>query len=325
MAAVPHDALSTADPAAGPLAIVLNASSGNAELDERTQALESVLTPAGRGFRLFVVRDPSTLSSTIDAAIAFAAAEHGCVVAAGGDGTQASVAAAVLPTGLRFGVLPQGTFNYFARAHGIPTDLEEAVRTLLDAHVEPLRLGEINGRVFLVNASIGLYPQLIEDREAFKQRFGRNRLVALVSACASVLREHRQSELVVELEEERRTLRSTTLLVGANALQLERLGFDESAAVAAGALAALIVKPVGTLAMLGLLARGALGRLEDALAVESFAFTRLTVQPWGAVRRGRVKVALDGEVTHLAPPLVFRRTTQALQLLVPRAAPDAHG
>jgi diacylglycerol kinase family enzyme len=106
-------------------------------------------------------------------------------------------------------------------------------------------------------------------------------------------------------------------------LQLERLGFDESAAVAAGALAALIVKPVGTLAMVGLMARGALGRLEDALAIESFAFTRLTVQPWGVARRGRVKVALDGEVTSLAPPLVFRRTTQALQLLVPRAAPDA--
>ncbi len=87
--------------------------------------------------------------------------------------------------------------------------------------------------VFLVNASIGLYPQLIEDREAFKQRFGRNRVVALVSGLASVLLEHRQSEIVVELEEERRTLRSTTLFVGANELQLERLGFDESAAVAA--------------------------------------------------------------------------------------------
>ena len=75
--------------------------------------------------------------------------------------------------------------------------------------------------------------------------------------------------------------------------------------------------------MLGLLARGALGRLDEAFAVDSFAFNRLTVEPWGGARRGRVKLALDGEVFHLAPPLVFRRTTQPLQLLVPRAAPQA--
>ena len=340
-AAVPHDthtagrsaapsthsptAQSTApsgpDSASGPLAIVLNAGSGHADLDERTQALDAILAPAGRAYRLFLARDPTQLATTIDAAVAFATRERGSVIAAGGDGTQARVATAVLPTGLPFGVLPQGTFNYFARARGIPTELEDGVRALLDARVAPLPLGEVNGQVFLVNASIGLYPQLIEDREAFKQRFGRNRAVALASAVASVLGEHRQGEMIVELKEERRTLRSTTLFVGANALQLERLGFDESAAVAGGALAAVIVKPVGTWAMLGLLARGALGRLDEALAVDSFAFTNLTVQPWSAARRGRVKLALDGEVTWLAPPLVFRRTTQALQLLVPRDVP----
>ena len=326
MAAVPHEAHDTgAVPSQGPLAIVLNAGSGDSALDERTQTLESVIAERGRSFRLFLVRDAAQLDAMIEQAIEFARSEQGCVVAAGGDGTQSRVAGAVLPTGLPFGVLPQGTFNYFGRSRGIPTELDEAVRALLDARIEPLHPGEVNGRVFLVNASIGLYPQLIEDREAFKKRFGRNRLVALASAFASVLSEHRQSRMVVDLKEERRTLRSTTLFVGANAMQLERLGFDESAAVADGALAAVIVKPVGTLAMLGLLARGALGRLDEAFAVDSFAFNRLTVEPWGGARRGRVKLALDGEVFHLAPPLVFRRTTQALQLLVPRAAPDARG
>ena len=327
MAAVPHESQvtgqSATEPAIGPLAIVLNAGSGHADLDERTQALEAILAAAGRTYRLFLARDPSQLAATIDAALAFATAEGGSVVAAGGDGTQARVAAAVLPAGLPFGVLPQGTFNYFARARGIPTDLEDGVRALLDARIAPLPLGEVNGQVFLVNASIGLYPQLIEDREAFKQRFGRNRVVALASGLASVLLEHRQNEIVVELKEERRTLRSTTLFVGANELQLERLGFDESAAVAGGALAAVIVKPVGTLAMLGLLARGALGRLDEALAVDSFAFNQLTVQPRSVGRRGRVRLALDGEVTYLAPPLVFRRTRQPLRLLVPHDGPGA--
>ena len=122
MAAVPHESQvteqSATEPAAGPLAIVLNAGSGHADLDERTQALEAILAAAGRTYRLFLARDPSQLATTIDAAVAFAKAEGGSVVAAGGDGTQARVAAAVLPAGLPFGVLPQGTFNYFARAPG---------------------------------------------------------------------------------------------------------------------------------------------------------------------------------------------------------------
>ena len=79
------------------------------------------------------------------------------------------------------GVVPQGTFNYFARTHGIPADQTEAVGLLLRAAPTPVQVARINDRVFLVNASLGLYPDLLEDREAFKARFGRSRGVAFVA------------------------------------------------------------------------------------------------------------------------------------------------
>lgn len=301
----------------GPLAVVMNAGSGHDEARERVDTITSVLAAAGRRHRLLPVTAGERLPAAIDEAIAFARAEGGAVVAAGGDGTLNTVAAAVLPTGLPFGALPQGTFNYFARDQGIPTDLAEGVRALLSSRPRPVPVGEVNGRLFLVNASIGLYPQLIEDREAFKQRFGRNRLVALASAAVTLLRESGRRELAVELAEARRTLHASTLFVGANALQLERLGLQESAAVEAGALAAVIVRPGGRLAMLGLMLRGALGMLEGSMAVDSFAFTRLTVQP-APGRRGRpVPVAIDGEVVRLSPPLAFARAARPLNLLLP--------
>ena len=77
------------------------------------------------------------------------------------------------------------------------------------------------------------------------------------------------------------------------------------------------MRPVGSLAMVWLLLRGALGRLGDADNVINFAFDRLTVRPYG---RRRLKVAMDGEVTWLDIPLVFQVAPHPLQLLVPACA-----
>ena len=287
-------------------------------------AVNAVLGQTAHPLQILPVAEPGRLPAIVAQAVSLAQAQRGAVIAAGGDGTINTVAQQVLPAGLPLGVLPQGTFNYVARAHGIPIGLQDALRALLNAQVQDVGVGQINDRIFLVNASIGLYPQLIEDREAFTRRFGRHRLAALWAALNSVLREHRQSELVVELQETRRVVRTTTLLVGNNALQLRRLGLDEADAVDEGQLAAVIVRSVGTLAILGLLLRGAAGKLEDAMAVDSFPFTRLTVQPWRRLHRfgaaREVKVAIDGEVERLRPPLRFARASRSLRLLVPDAA-----
>ncbi len=69
------------------------------------------------------------------------------------------------------GVLPQGTFNYFVRTHGIPTNAADAAQALLYSVPAPVQVGLINDRVFLVNASLGLYPELLQDREVYKALF----------------------------------------------------------------------------------------------------------------------------------------------------------
>lgn len=327
MAAVPQIQTEQGAATALPLVVVLNAGSGATEARERLARVRAALAQAGRPHDLMAVEDPAHLRETADEAVRRARALGGAVVAAGGDGTLNAVAQAVLPSGLPFGVLPQGTFNYFGRSHGLSTDIEQALQGLLRAQPREVPVGRINDRLFLVNASVGLYPQLLEDREAFKARFGRRRWVALGAALLSVLGEHRQCEIDVELAEARRALRTTTLFVGVNPMQLERLGITQAAAARDGRLVCVLVKPVGTRAMLGLLLRGALGQLGEAMAVDSFAFDRLTVVPWRGWPRRRsaraVKVAIDGEVTRLTPPLVFARAEQPLRLLVPSEAAAA--
>lgn len=88
--------------------------------------------------------------------------------AAGGAGVINRVACLAVAHGCAFGVLPQGTFNYFARTHGIPEAPDEAVHVRLTARLHPVQVGIVNERVFLVNSSIGLYPALLEERELDK-------------------------------------------------------------------------------------------------------------------------------------------------------------
>ncbi len=59
------------------------------------------------------------------------------------------------------GVIPYGTFYYSARTHGIPTDPAAAMQHLLDADPTPMQVAAINDQFFLVNASLGVYPELL--------------------------------------------------------------------------------------------------------------------------------------------------------------------
>src|SRR4051812_44354533 len=87
------------------------------------------------------------------------------VVAAGGDGTVNAVAAALIGRRTAMGVLPLGTLNHFAKDLGLPLDLPAAAAVIARGRVSQVDVGAVNGRCFINNSSIGLYPTLVEDRE----------------------------------------------------------------------------------------------------------------------------------------------------------------
>src|SRR5690606_8648499 len=101
-------------------------------------------------------------------------------------------------------------------------DIHGSLEDLLQGEPTPVQVGLVNGRVFLVNASVGLYPDLLEDREVFKQRYGRSRLVAMWSALVTAFGDHRYLDLEMDKEGERAHFRATALFIGNNRLQLEQ-------------------------------------------------------------------------------------------------------
>jgi diacylglycerol kinase family enzyme len=174
------------DPAAA-LLFVINASSGAHDIRAKCAMIESALSAHGRRGELRVC-SPTELQQVATDAAAVAVSRGSAVVAVGGDGSLSTVAQAAHTAGCPMGVIPYGTFNYFARTHGIPTDPAAAAQMLLKAQPSPVQVAAINHRLFLVNASLGLYPELLQDREAYKARFGRSRWVAFVAAFVTLLR-----------------------------------------------------------------------------------------------------------------------------------------
>ena len=305
------------DPSA-PLLFVINASAGAHDVDAKTAVIESALAARGRQGELRVCR-PEALQWEATEAAMRAAALGTAVIAVGGDGSLNTVAQAAHAAGCAMGVIPYGTFNYFARTHGIPTDPVAAARLLADATPSPVQVAAINDRLFLVNASLGVYPELLQDREAFKARFGRSRWVALVAGMTTLLRAQRRLRLHIEMGATVRDVQTLTLFMGNNRLQLEQLGAEPADTLAGtpghGSMAALMLRPIGTLAMINLLLHGAMGRLGEAAGVESFEFHHLVVRPRRAPEHQEVVVAFDGEVARMRAPIDIRVLDKPLYLL----------
>ncbi|PKM05442.1 MAG: diacylglycerol kinase [Gammaproteobacteria bacterium HGW-Gammaproteobacteria-6] len=299
-----------------PFFMVMNTGSGNQDAQTIQDTIARVMQEANRRYELIAIDDGAELIAAAKKALKLAQEQNGVVVAVGGDGTLNAVSQVVLGSGVPFGILPQGTFNYFGRYYGISQETEVAARCLVDAKIQPVNVGLLNDKVFLVNASLGLYPQLLEDREAYKQRFGRSRGVALWSALVTLFKAHRQLKVQIDYEGKQRVLRTPTIVVDNNALQLEHMGLTESKALRHDHLVALTSKPLSTLSLYGLLLRGLMSRLGDDEHLISFSFHTMTVR-LGRGRK-RTKVAMDGEISYMQSPLIFKVAEHQLALLVAR-------
>jgi diacylglycerol kinase family enzyme len=309
-----------ADLAQAEFFIVINPGSGARQADEKREAIESVLAEAGRRFR-FIPVAPGQIVAACQQAAQHAAREGGILVAVGGDGTLNAGAQAALTHGCPFGVVAQGTFNMFARQHGLALDPAEAARALVTARPEPVQVGLVNQHVFLVNAAVGLYPKLLQDRETVNRQLGSRRSwVNLITSVVSLFDWRLQLRLEVELDGEVKRLRTPSIFVCNNRLQLERVGIDAELVeqVGRGRLAALVARPMGAAGKLKVLWRAALGRLGDGPELDSTAMRSLAVTARGA---RRLKVSTDGEVQWMQLPLRFAVSPQPLMLMRP-AAPE---
>lgn len=237
----------------------------------------------------------------------------GCnvIVAGGGDGTVSTVASVVAGTDAALGVLPLGTLNHFAKDLGLPLDLKEAVATIAGGHVVQVDLGEVNGRTFINNSGLGLYPRIVRHREG-QQRIGRSKWWALFRAVLTVLGRFPLLKVRLDSPETGIFRRTPFIFIGNNEYQIHGLNIGTRARIDSGALSVYLTREVGRLRLLGLALRGVVGRLRDAEDFDAVTTPEMVVDARGS----SIHVALDGEVVLLQLPLHYRCRPHDLRVIV---------
>lgn len=240
------------------------------------------------------------------------------VVAGGGDGTISAVAAALAGSDVPLGVLPLGTLNHFAKDLEIPLALGEAMANIFEGAPLRVDVGEVNGRVFINNSGIGLYPQIVQSREAI-QKHGYPKWLALARAAIRKLRAYSMVRVSLTTRDGRKLDRFTPFLfIGNNRFEISGLRAGTRKRLDAGHLWVCLAPEAGRLELAALATLALFGRLRERDLV---AFEAMEVEV--ATRRKRQHVSLDGEVCLLETPLEYRARPRALLVIVPRNALNA--
>ena len=297
--------------------VIVNAGSGTGSDADPVERLGPLFEAVGLEVEIVVVHGDE-LSARIHAAVE---ARPAIVVAGGGDGTVSSVAAALVDTGLVLGVLPLGTLNHFAKDLGIPLDLEDAVRCLAEGEPQAVDVGEVNGRVFINNSSLGLYPDIVRDRERQQKRLGRGKWPALVWATLASLRRYAFLGVRLRIDGNERLFRTPFVFIGNNEYRMEGFAIGERAALDGAQLSLYVAQRPGRLRLLQLAVRALFGRLRQARDFDAVLASEIEVES----RHLHLRVATDGEVTVMAPPLRYRIRPASLRVMRPRATPPAPG
>ena len=210
------------------------------------------------------------------------------------------------------GVLPMGTLNHFAKDLGIPLELEPAVTAIVAGHVRHIDVGEVNGRVFVNNSSVGLYPRMVWEREG-EQRRGRTKWTAFMIAMLRTWRNYRTVAAHLEVDGKAAIVRTPFIFVGNNEYKPEGFRLAGRAALDRGHLSIFVAPESGRFEVLALPLRALVNRLHDTSHFSGFNADTFSVE----VGHHRINVACDGEVALMRAPLVYRIRPHALRVVVP--------
>lgn len=281
---------------------LINAASGTA--DDAREALEA--------HALFDLREvqPDDLDGAFREAAEQGAAR---VLVAGGDGTIASAASALIGTTTELAILPGGTLNHFATDLGIPTDRTEALDLAATGTARPADVGMVNERVFLNTASVGAYVHFVRTREYLEKRFGYR--IASFLAAVRVLFQLRLVAVEVEVDGQRRIYRTPIVFIGVGERELQLPTLGNRKADGKRGLHVMIVRgrSAGRLMVLALsaVARG-VKEVSRTPELDSFIVESCSIK-----LNRRSTIGVDGELMPVDHTTEFVLKRDALQVVCP--------
>lgn len=300
------DELAAATPAARHPVLLMNPKSGGGKA-ERFRLAELCRE---RGIEPIVLGPGDDLLALAEDAVARGADLVGM---AGGDGSQALVASVASRHGIPHVVVPAGTRNHFALDLGLDRDdVVGALDAYADGVDHPIDLAEVNGRVFVNNASMGVYARIVQSPEyrGAKLRTASDMLPEIVGPDATPM------DLRFTLPTGEECATALLLLVSNNPYDLRHLrGGGTRARVDGGVLGVVSVQVRSALDAERLAALDAVGQVQRYPGWQEWTPTEFEVRSGGPV-----EIGVDGEALALDPPLRFVIRPGALTVRLPRGA-----
>jgi diacylglycerol kinase family enzyme len=293
-----HVELSPAEPPVRPVLFV-NPRSGDGKAARYALAEAAV----ARGIRPFELEPDGDLETLARTALAEGA---DAIAMAGGDGSQAVVAAVAADAGVPYACIPSGTRNHFALDLGVDRD---DVVGALDAFVRGgerlVDLGEVNGRVFVNNVSLGVYAAAVQ-RPGYRAA----KLRVLLRTVPDVVASRDGSPEVRWVTPGGRDRHgAAVILVGNGQYRLGgAAGAGTRPAIDLGTLGITVLDPRSSTSP------GPGGQLP---------WRQWSVPGFRVDADGPVPVGIDGEAAVLAPPLLFRSRPGVLRVRIARHHPGA--
>jgi diacylglycerol kinase family enzyme len=291
--------------------LILNAAAGSFRREDAAtpEALVELFHSAGAPVQLRLA--PSNrLSATLQAAVE---ERPDVIYVGGGDGTLSTAAGCLMGTNIALGAVPLGTLNHFARDLGTPLPWREAVRALARAETRLVDVGEVNGRVFINNCSIGAYAAAVQERDALRNQHGTAKGWAMARATLAEFRRLRRLRLRIAIGPTTLALRTPFVVVSNNRYSGHVLDHSLRARLDEGRLWIYTTRAGRHLEILRLIWRALLRSIDQVEGLDVRPVTEATI-----TRENRaLPIAADGELTDLQPPLRFRIRPQALRVVAP--------
>ena len=238
---------------------------------------------------------------------------HGIVVVAGGDGTLNAIAHYLYQTDIAMGIIPMGTFNYVARLFSIPLNPMHAAEVICMGEVQHMHVAQINQYIYLNNASLGLYPLFIKNRERYNRKVGRFSINAYLSGLEVILRVRSRLRLNIDIDGKQYKVKTPLVFFGNNPLQWAEMKLQIAECARQGKIAAAVLlndRPWSIWRSMFDLARG---QLEHAQDVRLFSAELVKIES----HKKSLTVAIDGELVQIETPLRITVMKNALKVMVP--------
>ncbi len=300
-----------------PIEVIINAAGGSFVEDETYESIAAAFSAKAIDVNIHMAQGGDEIA---DLAKKAASGDARIIVGCGGDGTIALIAGICSATGKTLGIIPLGTLNHFSKDLDIPQDIDGAVALIAEGSERRVDLGEVNGRTFINNSSIGLYPQIVLHREAQQQRLGRGKWSAAALAALRVFRRSPFLKVKFELDGVAFVRRVPFVFIGNNVYEMDLYNIGSRKRLDSGKLSVYFLHRTGRLGVLELLFRTLIGRLRQWRDFEAVETDELTID----TRKSKMIVACDGEVEVIETPLNYKILPGALSVIVPKeTASDA--